>query len=736
MPIFSLDEPFRPAPKRNNRWYIDRNGERVIVFVHGVLSDSHGCWYRKPVETRPGVYWPDLLSKDPTFSAYSIYLGGYYTAPDSGPYEVRDCAAELFQGLDRREPEYPRAVLDRSSIVFVCHSMGGIVVRYMLTAQSWRFRDKEIGVALIASPSFGSVWADRLSLLIEYFQQEQSIELKWGNWSLEDLDYRFGLMVHDKGIRQLRGAEACENHFVIHSRWLPPMEPLVAADSAGRYFGPPRMLPNTDHFTCVKPGDRNHPGYLFLTDFFGHDLAKPAASPDQPGTRAVAAAPPSRGAPQSEGGPGMPVCRRLHWDITVDEEGDAYNEMEYAGIVLPPDAPNVYPLPLVEMQSGHTEPFELVRDARTSVSVWRLEAGAESAHRKIQMNVRFSNPPTALHPAGFCLRSYDWNAYSMHMQEYRQKPCWREDGLDYAEKTVPESWDVFTLLIRFPEQMIFAKAPFFEIYDRSGGAEKRNDELTAQYQDCFHYSKSLREALLLVRHPPAPYSYRVAWLLGESPLDSTSALTPAQRQRQRIFAQRLLALRDASGGVGDVPEGVHELQNTVNSVLASVAEYLQVCVGEQAALDATALEVSLMELDEDHPEAASPDGPKLPVLRIVAGTHLHLPEHRKLALFVGDGNAGRAWKRRMARVFDRIAKDPKRHIYVPISDSLRHSFLISVPLIDPQSSALVYGILYFGTFSEQQADVLRSLGETEQVLRITNYAQEYVLKRLLKELRM
>jgi hypothetical protein len=331
----------------------------------------------------------------------------------------------------------------------------------------------------------------------------------------------------------------------------------------------------------------------------------------------------------------------------------------------------------------------------------------------------------------------------MNMEEYRQKPGCREDGMDYVEKSIPESWDVFTLLIRFPEQMVFAKEPFFEIYDYSTGVDKREDNLSARFQDCFYFSKTQNTVMLSVRNPPAPFSCRISWLLGESRVGVTSSLVPKQRQRQRMFAQKLLRMRRILGGVpGGPSKGADEkmtaanLNTNLNSVLASVAEYVEQCLGGKETLDSESLELSLMVLDDEQMEEPAPDARKLPVLRIVAGTQFQDPKYPGLALFVGDGNAGRAWKRRMARVFDRTEPDPKRHIYVPLPENLQHQFLLSIPLIDPQSAALVYGILNIGTFSVSQADLLRSLSSKEEIERLAGYAQAYVLKRLLECLKM
>jgi hypothetical protein len=737
MRVYPLDEPYRPAPGHNNIWLKVRNPDHVIVFVHGVLSDSHGCWYRERSGVDPGVYWPGLIDKDPRFDKYSIYLGGYQTSVKSGPYEVSDCAEELFTALNRPGEDNRGAVLDRETIVFVCHSMGGVVVRYMLSAHSAPFRDKKVGLSLIASPSAGSVWANRLDLLLRYFKHEQGKSLKWGSWNLKDLDDRFQLILEDQAIPQLFGREACEHHFVIAKSWLPPAEALVPRDSAGRYFGRVRMLADTDHFTCVKPKSKEDPGYQFLVDFC-RLMDKAQANPRERRTPAPSAV------PSASSQTPAPVCRGLHWDVIVDEEGDAYNEMTYFGIVLPPGSSPVLPLPPAEIQSGHISTLELVRDSRTPEGVTLEQSPAGGmVLRRIESKVTFTNRPTDAHPSSFCLSNHDWNAYSMNMEEYRQKPGWREDGLDYVEKAIPETWDSFTLLMRFPEQMIFAKLPFFEIYSYLNGEPVRDDALTAKLQNCFYYSKSQRTAVLHLLQPPVPSSCRIAWLLGESPVAVTSALVPKQRQRQRMFAKKLLRMRralltDASSG-RESPTALasaQELHSTVKSVLASVAEYIEELLGEQEPLDPETLELSLMVLDEEQMEEAEPGGRKLPVLRIVAGTHANDPKYRDLALFVGDGNAGRAWKRRMARVFDSIEKDPKRHIYVPISEDLRHRFLVSIPILDPDSAALVYGILNIGTFSDSQAEVLRPLGEKEQVEKLTGYAQAFVLTRLIESLKI
>jgi hypothetical protein len=408
--------------------------------------------------------------------------------------------------------------------------------------------------------------------------------------------------------------------------------------------------------------------------------------------------------------------------------------MTYEDIVLPPRGPNEYELVAAEVQTGHTSPYEATRDGRTSqgVSLKIREDG-----NKILTTVVFSNRPTQQNPAQLCIRCYDWNAYSMNMEECSQKPGWREDGLDYAEKAVPENWDAMSVLIRFPGAMVFAKLPFLEVYDYSTGKEQRQDSLTAKYQDCFHFSRLFNSAVLFILSPEPRFSYRVSWLLGESSKESTGALSPRQKLRQRKFAQELLRMRREVENGAPQPELV-KLRDTVNITLASVAEYLQQEIGSGVGLDPLHFELSLMVLDDVQKEKVLTEGieREFAALRIVAATDIKRPEYAGLSLLVGNGNAGRAWKRRAARVFDRDERDPKRHVYVSKKGAQPHSFLVSIPLLDPDSAAVVYGILNIGTFSESYAPVLRPIGEAQAIEHITSYVQSYVVKKLLEALKV
>ena len=100
-------------------WIRKPKNDTSIVFVHGILSNGETCWKHKN-----GTYWPKLLESEPKLGAIGIYVYTYETGLFSGSYSLNDVVddfKERFLTLDK--------LADSQRIVFVCHSMGGIVVR-------------------------------------------------------------------------------------------------------------------------------------------------------------------------------------------------------------------------------------------------------------------------------------------------------------------------------------------------------------------------------------------------------------------------------------------------------------------------------------------------------------------------------------------------------------------------------------------------------------------------------
>src|ERR1700677_908086 len=141
-------------------WGQRGNETTSIVFVHGVLSDGDSCWTNKN-----GAYWPGLISKDPDLSNLGIYVFTYKTGFFSGTYRLSDIVDSLKEHLQLDD------VFNCKEIIFVCHSMGGLVVRKYMVERTVDLlkRNKKIGLFLIASPALGSDYANWLEPLAKFF---------------------------------------------------------------------------------------------------------------------------------------------------------------------------------------------------------------------------------------------------------------------------------------------------------------------------------------------------------------------------------------------------------------------------------------------------------------------------------------------------------------------------------------------------------------------------------------
>jgi pimeloyl-ACP methyl ester carboxylesterase len=93
---------------------------RVIVFVHG-LHGSHDTW-----RAANGAYWPQLIQTDPHFQKSDVVVAEYPTPSSRGRLSTLQLAQLLWQSLDRQH------VWEHREVVFITHSLGGILTEEML----------------------------------------------------------------------------------------------------------------------------------------------------------------------------------------------------------------------------------------------------------------------------------------------------------------------------------------------------------------------------------------------------------------------------------------------------------------------------------------------------------------------------------------------------------------------------------------------------------------------------
>lgn len=240
-------------------WYEVNKSKTVIVFIHGLFSDSDKCW-----RSGCNVFWPDLILNDKRISKPSVFLAEFYTGSGSNDYGIGECAKEVHSQLLRLDDLGNSPPISKENIIFLTHSTGGIVARYILESYRNTFKNKKVGVCLYASPSYGSKIPFLGRLLSKITNNQLAQELNWASSILKDLDDRFISLLAEESI-DITGIEAFENKAPFSIPFTNYR--VVSKSSAARYFNIRKLIPKSDHSSIVKPISTSCESHEFLLDY-------------------------------------------------------------------------------------------------------------------------------------------------------------------------------------------------------------------------------------------------------------------------------------------------------------------------------------------------------------------------------------------------------------------------------------------------------------------------------------
>jgi pimeloyl-ACP methyl ester carboxylesterase len=101
----------------------DDGKQRVIVFVHGIYGSAADTWKCE----KTGITWPKMLLTDHSFDTTDVYVAQYPTHFSRNLMSIDDQVSNL---MNRFEAD--KVFARHNEIVFVAHSMGGLIVQRLL----------------------------------------------------------------------------------------------------------------------------------------------------------------------------------------------------------------------------------------------------------------------------------------------------------------------------------------------------------------------------------------------------------------------------------------------------------------------------------------------------------------------------------------------------------------------------------------------------------------------------
>ncbi|KIW37401.1 uncharacterized protein PV06_10444 [Exophiala oligosperma] len=258
-----------------------------IIFVHGLGGHSYKTWSK---DRDRDFFWPGLwLPKDPKIGRARLFTYGYNSGL-TGPKTVSNimgfARSLLFDMRYSRGQQSNSIRIGDVPIIFVAHSMGGLVVKkaYLMAQHDNSCQElaRSIsGIIFLSTPHRGSSLANTLDLILRSILQPKRPfikELERNSSAIEDINEEFRHVAPKLSIISFYE----ELHTVILSQ--PLM--IVTRDSAilGYENEQTRGL-NADHHTICKFENDRDPSFKIVRDVvkglvekFSTDVIKPAGT--------------------------------------------------------------------------------------------------------------------------------------------------------------------------------------------------------------------------------------------------------------------------------------------------------------------------------------------------------------------------------------------------------------------------------------------------------------------------
>lgn len=223
-----------------------------VIFIHGLDGDAFTTW---EAERKRENFWPQWLGEElPYIGVWSLGYAVSSNAWRGSAMPLTDRATNVLDQLNNSGiGNYP--------IVFICHSLGGLLVKQMLrnandfgNADYKQIADQTRGIVFLSTPHSGSNianWINHLSILLRPTVTLQELQ------------------AHQPGLRNLNlwfcnHEKTPQTKILIYYEKI-PLNGLLVVDETSANPGIKGVIPipmDDDHVTICKPKDKNAQVYL------------------------------------------------------------------------------------------------------------------------------------------------------------------------------------------------------------------------------------------------------------------------------------------------------------------------------------------------------------------------------------------------------------------------------------------------------------------------------------------
>jgi len=257
---------------------LSESPELDIIFLHGLAGDRVSTWTNAAKE-----FWPLLIAD--TFTTCRVYTCGFKSSRTAGikageGTSIMDLGSLVADGLICRETPAPKTL-------FICHSLGGLVVKQMLRKCS-DSADSDfnelgrscVGVAFLATPHQGSKFASTLKTILSHAASKQLSQLTVSEEELFSLNEYFRAHVGRKNI-------AVKSFYETEKTWGVQIVDKVSGNPG--VYGSDPIPVEADHIGICKPETSDAPVHRSICKFIRDHLERKSTgtggpAEDQEGT--------------------------------------------------------------------------------------------------------------------------------------------------------------------------------------------------------------------------------------------------------------------------------------------------------------------------------------------------------------------------------------------------------------------------------------------------------------------